>query len=74
MAKNSILHKALFLLFFIIFIQYSHVFSQNIVITDNESYTTDSTAVLDVMSTTKGLLIPRLTSDNRIAIDDPAQG
>lgn len=36
--------------------------------------TPNSSAALDVSSTTKGLLIPRLTSAQRAAISNPAQG
>jgi hypothetical protein len=36
--------------------------------------TPDSSAILDVQSTTKGLLIPRLTLAQRIAITNPAKG
>ncbi len=46
-----------FLLFFSI-----DIISQNVVITDDENYTAESSAMLDVKSTTKGLLIPRVSS------------
>ncbi|RSK46648.1 hypothetical protein [Hymenobacter perfusus] len=36
--------------------------------------TPNSSAVLDVSSTTKGMLVPRLTSAQRTAISSPAQG
>ncbi|AHJ99809.1 hypothetical protein [Hymenobacter swuensis] len=36
--------------------------------------TPNSSAVLDVSSTTKGILVPRLTSAQRTAISSPAQG
>ena len=36
--------------------------------------TPDSSAVLDVSSTTKGLLIPRMTTAQRDAIVDPVDG
>jgi hypothetical protein len=35
--------------------------SQTVVATDDQSYTGNSSAMLDVKSTTKGLLIPRMT-------------
>lgn len=35
--------------------------AQNITITDDDAYTPDSSAMLDVKSTNKGLLIPRIT-------------
>ncbi|MCB0647838.1 MAG: tail fiber domain-containing protein [Saprospiraceae bacterium] len=36
--------------------------------------TPDTTAVLDISSTNKGLLLPRMTKEQREAIADPAQG
>jgi len=34
----------------------------------------DGTAILDVKSTTQGLLIPRMATSNRTGITDPANG
>ena len=48
--------------------------AQNIAITDDESYTAESSAMLDVKSITKGLLIPRLDSVQRVGISSPATG
>ncbi|PLX09618.1 MAG: hypothetical protein C0594_05730, partial [Marinilabiliales bacterium] len=45
--------------------------AQNIAITDNDGYTAHSSAMLDVYSTNKGLLIPRLTSSQRNSISNP---
>jgi len=36
--------------------------SQNIAITDDNSYIADPSSMLDVKSLTKGMLVPRLTS------------
>jgi hypothetical protein len=36
--------------------------------------TPDNTTMVDIISTTKGLLIPRMTSTQRIAITSPAVG
>ena len=36
--------------------------------------TPDTTAVLDISSTSKGLLLPRMTKEQRDAIANPAQG
>ena len=47
-------------------------FSQNIAITDDDTYTPSSSSMLDVKSTTKGMLIPRLTTAQRTAIVSPA--
>jgi hypothetical protein len=48
--------------------------SQNIVITDDDAYTANSSAMLDVKSLTKGMLVPRMTSAQRAAIVTPATG
>ncbi|MFC2086117.1 hypothetical protein ACFLQ9_00190 [Bacteroidota bacterium] len=48
--------------------------AQNITVTDDESYTADSSAMLDVKSINKGLLIPRLDSSQRVGIATPATG
>jgi len=48
-------------------------FSQSVSI-NNTAAAADSTAMLDVSSTTKGLLIPRMTAQQRTAIANPATG
>ncbi|NOZ46702.1 MAG: tail fiber domain-containing protein [Chlorobi bacterium] len=48
--------------------------AQNMAITDEVGYTPDNSAVLDVKSTTKGMLVPRVTSLQREAIASPATG
>jgi hypothetical protein len=51
------------------------VLPQAVVITDDAAYTSGhSSSVLDVKSTNKGLLIPRLTQAERNAIGSPAGG
>lgn len=50
------------------------VLSQNVAVTDNEAYEADSSAMLDVQSTTKGMLVPRMTTLERTAINKPANG
>jgi hypothetical protein len=53
----------------------TRIFPQAIVITDDATYTSGhASSVLDVKSTSKGLLIPRLTQDQRNAIGSPAGG
>ena len=52
----------------------SSIFGQNIAITDDDSYVVEPSAMLDVKSTSKGLLIPRLTSSQRTNIVSPAAG
>jgi trimeric autotransporter adhesin len=48
--------------------------AQNVAITDDAAYTAHPSAMLDVKSTNKGLLIPRLTTVQRNAISSPAAG
>lgn len=50
------------------------VIGQNIAITDDNGYTVDPSAMLDVKATDKGVLIPRVTSAQRTAISTPANG
>ncbi|MCK5168455.1 MAG: hypothetical protein KAQ75_01145, partial [Bacteroidales bacterium] len=52
----------------------SAMFGQNVVVTDDDSYTVDPSAMLDVKSESKGLLIPRLTTTERTTMADPATG
>ncbi|MBU0765259.1 MAG: tail fiber domain-containing protein [Bacteroidetes bacterium] len=47
---------------------------QNVAITDDNGYTAHSSAMLDVKSTSKGMLVPRVTSTQRMAISSPATG
>lgn len=49
------------------------LFSQSVSI-NNDAAIADSTAMLDVSSTKKGLLIPRMTAAQKIAIALPATG
>ena len=48
--------------------------AQNVAITDDAAYTAHPSAMLDVKSTNKGLLIPRMTTAQRNAISSPAAG
>lgn len=58
----------------LVFILPAEIEAQNVVVTDDEGYTADPSAMLDVKSTSKGLLIPRL-SDKAIALmENPATG
>jgi len=63
---------AIFFLFF--FIGIGWCAAQNIAITDESNYRADSSAMLDVKSVKKGLLIPRLTMAQRDSIKSPANG
>jgi hypothetical protein len=53
---------------------YSFVNAQNIAITDDDGYTADGSAMLDIKSEDKGLLVPRLSTTQRSAIATPATG
>jgi hypothetical protein len=48
-------------------------FSQSVSM-NNTGAAPDSTAILDISSTTKGLLVPRMTGGQRTAIASPANG
>ena len=52
----------------------SNLKAQNVAITDDDTYVANSSAMLDVKSTSKGMLIPRVTSSQRAAISTPATG
>jgi len=52
----------------------NQTFSQNITITDDENYSAESSAMLDVKSTTKGMLVPRLSATDRQNIASPVTG
>ncbi|MBI4646398.1 MAG: hypothetical protein HY738_07350, partial [Bacteroidia bacterium] len=60
----------------IIFILFAKITtnSQNIAITDDDGYQAHSSAMLDVKSTNKGVLLPRLTTAQRNAVINPATG
>ena len=69
-AQFSKIKKGLFLLSFLLFTQYFWS-QQNVSISDVQS-TPDPSSVLDISSTSKGLLIPRMTSIQRMAIVNPS--
>src|SRR5580704_10232256 len=50
-------------------------FAQTVVVTDDNTYVTGhASSVLDVKSTSKGFLAPRMTLAQRVAISSPAEG
>ncbi|MFO7828632.1 MAG: hypothetical protein R6V23_08435, partial [Bacteroidales bacterium] len=61
---------------FIVFLLFSNtnLSAQNVAVTDDETYTADPTAMLDIKSESRGLLIPRLTTIQRNGISNPAHG
>ncbi|MCD4793265.1 MAG: tail fiber domain-containing protein [Bacteroidales bacterium] len=46
----------------------------NITVTDNASHNADASAMLDVYSITKGMLVPRMTTTQMVTISNPATG
>jgi hypothetical protein len=48
-------------------------FGQNVAV-NNSSAPPDQSAILDISSSTKGMLVPRMTRAQRIAIEKPAKG
>ncbi|HBF87028.1 MAG TPA: hypothetical protein DDX39_00190 [Bacteroidales bacterium] len=48
--------------------------AQNIAITDDDGYSANSSAILDVKSVSKGMLVPRLRTVERDAVVNPATG
>ncbi len=67
--------KKLTLLLGILICSYHFLLSQNVLISDDATYSTpNSSAVLDIYSKTAGLLIPRMTTSNRTSIASPVAG
>ncbi len=64
--------KKLFATIIVLFIGVNTLFSQVAVNTDGSA--ADNSAILDVKSTNKGMLIPRMTKTQRDAISSPATG
>ena len=48
--------------------------AQNIAITDDDTYSANPSAMLDIKSLTKGMLVPRLSTVQRNAVSNPATG
>ncbi|MFH2094609.1 MAG: hypothetical protein ABIJ16_02820, partial [Bacteroidota bacterium] len=61
-------------LFGFIFLSGMALFAQNVAVTDDDAYSANTSAMLDVKSTTKGFLAPRVTTTQRNAIASPAAG
>ena len=69
--------KALSKIFIVLLIAYCSLTiakAQNIAITDDDAYSANSSAMLDVKSTSKGILVPRLTTAQRSSVASPATG
>jgi len=65
------MNKVLLLLFLLLSV--GKVFSQGVAINEDGS-SSDNSAILDIKSTTKGLLFPRMTTVQRDAISSPVEG
>lgn len=61
-------------LFVIILLSTFQPFAQNGIAINTDGSAPDPSAILDVKSTTRGLLIPRMTSTQRLGIASPASG
>ncbi len=71
---KSILMKRFFL-FILITMLAADISAQTVVVTDDSTYTSgQASSVLDVKSTSKGFLPPRMTQAQRTAITSPASG
>lgn len=73
MKSNYALLKAACLLLVFSFFS-GFISAQTVSVTDDDSYTPESSAMLDVKSTDKGMLIPRVSTTERDAISSPAEG
>ena len=71
--KTTTFNRVLCLLILFVFIS-TNLYTQNVAITDDDGYSAESTAMLDIKSTSKGLLVPRLDSLQRVGIVLPATG
>ncbi|MBU0764237.1 MAG: hypothetical protein KJ607_05325, partial [Bacteroidetes bacterium] len=56
------------------FFMLESITAQNIAITNDESYIAHPSAMLDVKAVDKGVLVPRLTTDQKLAVTSPATG
>lgn len=65
--------KKIFFLLLMAFSTSSPIFSQSVAI-NNDASVADASAILDIKSTTKGMLIPRMTMAQRDGIATPANG
>lgn len=73
--RRILLQNITIALFFISLLNFTRTANaQNISITDDDTYSAHSSAMLDVKSTTKGLLIPRMATTERLSIQSPATG
>ncbi len=74
MKTRTFLFSLTILLALSLIILVNKVYSQNIAVTDSSSYEAKSSAMLDVQSSGKGMLVPRMTTSQRLSISSPAEG
>ena len=73
--KSNTMKTIKLILFFALIVINETLYSQTVIVTDDPTYTVgQASSVLDVKSTTKGLLVPRMLQSERIAISSPANG
>lgn len=66
--------KVLYLILILILVSFGKLDAQNVGIGDGAEFTPDASSIMELKSTTKGFLMPRLTRDQREAIVNPAHG
>ena len=71
MKTTKIPFIGLFIIILLLLSGTSMIYSQNVAITDDESHTADASAMLDIKSITKGMLVPRMMTEQRLAIGLP---
>ncbi|PLX16959.1 MAG: hypothetical protein C0599_14430, partial [Salinivirgaceae bacterium] len=67
-------HSYWLLMLFVFALSGNSLIAQNTIITDDDGQNAHNSAMLDVYSTSKGFLAPRMTSAQRGAIASPAEG
>lgn len=70
---KNLLHLSLCQLIVFVFANINCV-AQNTTVTDSTTYNPQQSAILDVQSSSKGMLVPRLTASQRTTISNPATG
>src|ERR1700712_5061643 len=69
------MNKKYGVVFFVLFLVAANISAQTVVVTDDNTYVTgQASSVLDVKSTSKGFLAPRMTTAQRVAVASPAEG
>ena len=69
---STLINPALLFVLFLFLFQNS--LAQNVIVSDDAVYTGEASAMLDVKSTDKGMLVPRLSTTQRINISSPVEG